>query len=91
MLKSQIQVWLGTKASSLCLPEYLEERLPAGQLPEVTASGLDGSLDGGVCPPQQHVMVTQGPPKSPTIADSLYALSNQRVQREDGLFGEEEK
>lgn len=86
MLNSQIQVWLGTKASSLYLPQYLEEWLP-----EVTASGLDGSPDGEVCPLQQHVMVAQGPPKSPTIADSLCALSNQRAQREYGLFGEEER
>lgn len=47
--KSQILVWLGTKASNLYLPQYLEERLPAGQLPEVTAPGLGGCLGGGVC------------------------------------------
>lgn len=43
---SLIQVWLGTKASSQNLPQYLEGRLPAGKLAEVTASGLGGSLVG---------------------------------------------
>lgn len=84
-------MWLGTKASSIFLPQYLEERLPAGQLPEVTASGLGGSLDGGVCLLQQQVMVAQGPPRSSTTAGSLYTLSNQRPQREHGLLGEEEE
>lgn len=45
-VNSLIQVWLGTKASSQNLPQYLEGRLPAGKLPEVTASGLGGSLVG---------------------------------------------